>query len=572
VSSGHTFRDATIETLRKRPVLLLLFLLVASGASAQLVESIEVRVTNVDVVVTDRAGKPVRGLTKEDFELFENGKLQPISNFYEIADTGAAASTNTATGAPAELAAPPEELRRRRIAVFVDQESVDQGRRKRAFESIARSLESLIREGDEVTIITHQQSRRVILGLTSDPEAIRKGLADAAVQVGGRTTRQAAREHVIRNAQDMLAMTRERRALLRIEDAYTSSYATATAYADQLYEANKRVINSVKQTLSSMAGLEGKKILIFIGGELQARPGIDVFDAVDAIYRPTGVAVVNSAQTGEAAKRSLQAELRSIAREANANGVTLYAIEASDSGMSRTSAETKNPITDTNSPIDAGAEIETAVTMHGLAAATGGTALVGSSNFDLALSNVARDLSAYYSLGYKPAGQSGDRNITVKVKRPGLNVRSRRGYTLESVDEQMNDRVIANALHPRVGGDFAVNVEVGKPQAEGDAFRIPVTVKFPGDLTTIPDGTGSMAGEFAVYLATAATDGGAVSAVAKDVRPFKFPQQHAKAIQSQPITYTVSLRVRTGEQIMSVAVVDRVGGRSGFARAKFAIP
>jgi len=50
----------------------------------QIAETIEVRVTNVDVVVTGRDGKPMRGLTRDDFELYENKKLQPITNFYEI--------------------------------------------------------------------------------------------------------------------------------------------------------------------------------------------------------------------------------------------------------------------------------------------------------------------------------------------------------------------------------------------------------------------------------------------------------------------------------------------------------
>src|ERR1044072_3261561 len=51
---------------------------------AQVSEVIEVRVANVDVVVLDRAGKPITGLTKDDFQLFENGKPQPLTNFYEI--------------------------------------------------------------------------------------------------------------------------------------------------------------------------------------------------------------------------------------------------------------------------------------------------------------------------------------------------------------------------------------------------------------------------------------------------------------------------------------------------------
>src|ERR1051325_11439740 len=46
-------------------------------------ESIEVTVNNVDVIVTDRAGNRVHGLEKSDFEILENNVAQTISNFSE---------------------------------------------------------------------------------------------------------------------------------------------------------------------------------------------------------------------------------------------------------------------------------------------------------------------------------------------------------------------------------------------------------------------------------------------------------------------------------------------------------
>src|SRR5687768_11333164 len=59
-------------------------------------EVIDVRVVNVEVVVTDREGKPVPGLAREDFELLENGRPVEINYFH--AESAAAAD---ATPAPA---------------------------------------------------------------------------------------------------------------------------------------------------------------------------------------------------------------------------------------------------------------------------------------------------------------------------------------------------------------------------------------------------------------------------------------------------------------------------------------
>src|SRR5438874_9570853 len=38
-----------------------------------LVERLEVRVINIDVVVTDKKGNRIHGLTKDDFDIYENG-------------------------------------------------------------------------------------------------------------------------------------------------------------------------------------------------------------------------------------------------------------------------------------------------------------------------------------------------------------------------------------------------------------------------------------------------------------------------------------------------------------------
>ena len=68
--------------------LALLAAAVASAAAAQnvgplppLTAQVEVHVVNVDVSVTDRSGNPVLGLNKDDFEIFEDGRPQKVSNF-----------------------------------------------------------------------------------------------------------------------------------------------------------------------------------------------------------------------------------------------------------------------------------------------------------------------------------------------------------------------------------------------------------------------------------------------------------------------------------------------------------
>ena len=65
-----------------------------------------------------------------------------------------------------------------------------------------------------------------------------------------------------------------------------------------------------------------------------------------------------------------------------------------------------------------------------LAEGTDGTAVVGTNNIRQALARVVDDLSSYYLLGYYSTGKLDGRfhSITVRVKRPGVSVRARRGY------------------------------------------------------------------------------------------------------------------------------------------------
>src|SRR5688572_21745609 len=102
----------------RRTLTLALFLFSATlTGQEKLVETIEVRVTNIDVVVTDRKGNPVSGLTKDDFELFDNNKQQVITNFYEVRPRSLNVA-DSAISSETTYVEPPAEMRQRRIIFF----------------------------------------------------------------------------------------------------------------------------------------------------------------------------------------------------------------------------------------------------------------------------------------------------------------------------------------------------------------------------------------------------------------------------------------------------------------------
>jgi VWFA-related protein len=87
-----------------------------------------------------------------------------------------------------------------------------------------------------------------------------------------------------------------------------------------------------------------------------------------------------------------------------------------------------------------------------LATATDGIASMNSNDFAKNFKRIADDLSSYYLMGYYSTNTEPDgkvRRITVKVKRPGVSVRARRGYRAESrADLEARSKAEAAAAKP----------------------------------------------------------------------------------------------------------------------------
>ncbi len=84
-------------------------------------------------------------------------------------------------------------------------------------------------------------------------------------------------------------------------------------------------------------------------------------------------------------------------------------------------------------------------TLRVLADNTDGRAIVNSNDLEVGLRQVIRDLSAYYLIGYasdRPASDGKFHEIKVRVKRPGVQVRARKGYWTPTAEEA------AKALEP----------------------------------------------------------------------------------------------------------------------------
>ena len=143
---------------------LVTFLAVPLFAQAPLVEKIEVSVVNVDVTVTDRAGHPVRGLTRDDFEIFEDGVRQTITNFY-VVDQNAPAQKDE------------DQRFRRKVLVVIDRNSMTPYERDHALARLEEFINDQFRGGEyDWSIAAVDVSLRMLLPPTSDKRAIHDAL------------------------------------------------------------------------------------------------------------------------------------------------------------------------------------------------------------------------------------------------------------------------------------------------------------------------------------------------------------------------------------------------------------
>src|SRR6266571_4929968 len=96
---------------------LLATLLVAASAAAQVQESITVSYVEVPVTVVDRSGNAVRGLTKANFEILDEGRPRTIAGF-EVADFASLAADEGAQSGKAALHEISPSARRNFLLVF----------------------------------------------------------------------------------------------------------------------------------------------------------------------------------------------------------------------------------------------------------------------------------------------------------------------------------------------------------------------------------------------------------------------------------------------------------------------
>ncbi|HXU46365.1 MAG TPA: VWA domain-containing protein [Thermoanaerobaculia bacterium] len=519
-------------------------------------EIVNVNVVNVDVYVTDKKGHRVTDLTKDDFSIFEDGRPVAITNFYSIDGSRPTAPAPLPlpppSAAPAAPVPPPEpvaapgtpEDQRLVLIVYIDNFNLRPFDRNRVLRDLRVFLNTKLKRDDLIMLVSYDRSVHIRQPFTSDPSLVNRQLTDM--------------EKI--SAQGTHADSDRRDALKRIEDSQSPEEALSAAhsYAESQYNDLSFSIDALRDIVNGLAGMPGRKAVIYVSNGLQMIVGQDVYYAVQNKYKDAG-GLTDSFDFDTSTR------FRELTSTANANRVTFYTLDAGGlRSYESTSAE--NQLPGQGVFIDQISIQNLQSSIQFMAEQTGGKAVINTNDFLQPLERIAEDFRSYYSLGYSPQHNGDGRyhEIKVKLNRKGLNIRHRAGYRDKTPDAQMNDGTLAALNFPFQSNPLGLDLDFGAAQRRPDGFFLqPVEVKIPlGKLVMIPR---EQDHEASVRVFVAALDGqGATSEVQQTPVPIRIPNADFTVAVGKFYTYTLTLLMRPGEQKVAVGLHDDVGNASSF--------
>ena len=426
-----------------------------------------VNFVRVDVIVNDGKKQPVTDLTQADFEVLEDGKPQTIEQFRLIRVDG-----NPRPGDP-----PPRELRNRideeieisrddvRLFVFFfDDYHVRLGNSLAVKEPLIRFVQTQLRPNDVVGIMY--------------PLTPLDGIS------------------FTRNTASVVSAIERfegRKFDYRPRNTFEEQYARAPSEAVEQIR-NQVVMTALRGLSTRLGGLrEGRKAIIYVSEGLTVMLPPQLRTA-DASLGPLGqnpgarnpmIGENNPREETAAwfAQSDLYSQLRDVFTAANRNNAAIYTLDP------RGLAPFEYGIDEAVGPNQDRRSLQmTQDTLRSIADETDGRSIVNQNDLAPGLAQIVRDSSYYYLIGYNSTQAPSDgkfHQITVRLKRRGLDVRSRKGYWALTAEEITKaTRVTPETPKPiqQALASIATSVQAGKyvrtwvGTARGDAGKTRVTL------------------------------------------------------------------------------------------------
>lgn len=500
-------------------------------------ETVDVRVVNLEVVVTDRKGQRIKGLGAQDFELRLDGESVPIEYFSEIDEGIIQDAGEIEAVAPGGLEA--GEPVATSYLLFIDE-----------FFSITRDRDRLIdRLIDQVSSMGPEDRMAVV-------RYDGKQLERLSGWTRGKPLIQALRQAERQPSQGLRRLMEQRSALRPTElDLYQRGLASETTrlsleeryLVDRLESQLDRVVKAAVSTLRSFAAPPGRKTMLLLSGGWP-------FDPVEYIVDDVQRALYDS-------PRKRFGEIYDPLRDtANLLGYTLYPVDVPGFQTSGISADTgiSTVARDRTSGRFILRESGLHRSLEYLAKETGGKALINSSR-DQMFDIVRADTRSYYWLGFAPVRSGDDQrhDIQVIVKNPDWRVRSRGDFFDFSRKREVTLAVESALYFGSPPSELPLSVKIGKGKRSGlRTMVVPMDLLIPAESVTLLPGPGGFVGQLELRVAVLDKDGATTDTpiVPLTLRLEKKPSADAM------LAYSTRLKLRRKEQRLVVAIYDLATG------------
>ncbi|MEA2559093.1 MAG: hypothetical protein QOH06_597 [Acidobacteriota bacterium] len=517
-------------------------------------EQIDVRVVNVEAVVTDRQGNRVTGLGPGDFRLRVDGKDVPVEYFTEVRGGQAIAAGEAGSGQSAAVqglpALAPGSPVGTSYLVFIDDYFGVGARRNEVLRELMEDLGRLGPE-DRMAIVAFDGKKVDMLSNWSGIEReLHRAFQEAMTRPSYGTQRMAEISSFESSRRlGTLGTTDARAAFANRLDLEELGYVELLA--SQL----QRSVTATVGTLRGFAAPPGRKVMILLSGGWPFSPADYIINNVN---RP----VLNrDVPRGE--------ELyRPIVDTANLLGYTLYTVDVPG-------VDPHGPSAADSSPSVGGLNLreqEIHSTLDFVAKETGGKALLNGGRGE-ALETAEADTRSYYWLGFTPQRERNDKrhDIQVELTRPGLTVRSRDNYFDLSRKSEVSMIVESALLFGNPPGAASMPMELGKPVASGRReIEVPVTLAIPLSSMTLVPYEGKYVAELELRVSALDAKGNRADV---PVIPIRLTTDKEPPKESGGhVRYETRLKLRKIGQHLILAIFDPVSGKITTAEADVVPP
>ena len=521
---------------------------------------VNVVVTNVDVVVTDGAGKRVTGLKPANFKLIEDGYPQKLTNFYEVKGLEVyisgqdKESSQLGPAPPAPFKSSPIKTK---IIFYFDNWQLHPLNRN---QSIKR-LEPFIRRNfpedsrSQGMVVSLDQKLEIVQDFTSSASALLQALAEVKKGTGQSLSRAKNREEQIRELNSLVGDPTN----LGRNENYERAAGFARSFAEEEQNNLQYSLKSLSALTTYLTGIEGKKMLIYISDGLPLNPGQEAFAFLDQAF------TTGSAQA-EAMNYDATPLFKELTARCNANEIVLYPINSRGLESMTLSADQErgwNVYTKGSGMVKPGTRARNEA-LKLMAEETGGLTVLETNDIEPGLKKIEEDMSYYYSLGYESLHREDNQYYAIQVKLVGVDekyqVRLRQGYIRLSQEEKINESVLSRLFLGSTYNPMNISVQVMPLESTPDPDQLRLTLKLliPIKNIALLPRENDHRGEIRVYIALKDSEG-LISPCRELSQEIIIPNSDQVLALKSHYPYFAEMVVAPGVYTISLAVRDVLG-------------